>query len=368
MFELMSLVNFGVATAYVVIGAVVIPQLRLRPFAAATGAGFFLTCAFTHVELGVHALTVRADWLVAPHMWAIHVLQLVVDWAFIGAMAPWRGRARSTLARRLEAFIAADGERLTQEERRLVEAAVRAGTSYDVTVDELQKALEGFAQQKRVEQRKDEFVAYASHELRTPAAVVYGAAQTLHSRTDLPEEERRSLVEALAEQSARLRRLIDQLLDLSRYESGDLHVELRPVVLRPVLEQLVAGSSVSLDVPPELAVHADENALERVVGNLVENARRYGSPPITVTAGPQNGRVVVSVEDGGEGVPEDFVPSLFARFTRGHAAEQPQGAGLGLAIAAAYAKAQGGELRYARGAAGGARFELLLEPAREAAP
>lgn len=361
MFELMAVVNFGVAAAYVVIGAVVIPQLRLRPFAAATGVGFFLTCAGTHVELGAHALTTRAEWLVSPHMWAIHLAQLAVDWAFIAAMTPWRGPARSTLARRLEAFVESDRPRLTPEERRLVEAVVRAGTTHEVTVEEIQQAVEAFSEQKRTEQRKDEFIAYASHELRTPAAVVYGAARTLVEREDLPEEQRRQLLVALGEQSERLRRLIDQLLDLSRYDTGELAVEPRPLRLRPALEAVVAGSDVAIEVPDDLVATADAAALERVVGNLVANARRYGAAPITVSARRENGRVVVAVEDRGEGVPAEFVSSLFARFTRAHAARHPQGAGLGLAIAAAYAKAQGGELRYVPAEPRGARFELTLE-------
>lgn len=362
MFELMAVVNFGVAIAYVVIGAVVIPQLRLRPFAAVTGAGFFLTCALTHAELGAHALTTRADWLVSWHMWGIHVTQLLVDWGFIAAMAPWRGPARSNLARKLERFIESDDSRLTPEEHRLVEAVVRAGTTHTVTVEEIEQAVEAFAAQKRLEQRKDEFVAYASHELRTPAAVVYGATQTLLERDDLPEAQRRELVLAAAEQSDRLRRLIDQLLDLSRFESGDLHLDLKPVRLQPVLEQ-IAGDDVRVEVSADVVARADEGALERVVGNLVANARRYGEPPVTVSAAREQGRVVVAVEDRGEGVPADFVPALFTRFTRLRPDRYPGGAGLGLAIAAAYAKAQGGQLRYVPAEPSGARFELTLEQA-----
>lgn len=363
MFEVMAIVNVGVAAAYVVIGAVVIPQLRLRPFARFAGIGFFLTCALTHVELAAHVVTTRASWLVSPHMWAIHLIQLVVDWAFIVAMAPWRGPARSTLARRLEEFVRSDGPRLTPEERRLVDAVVRAGTTHHVTVEEIHAAVEAFAEQKRTEERKDDFVAYASHELRTPAAVVYGAVRTLLERDDLTEEQRRSLMGALDEQSGRLRRLIDQMLDLSRYERGDLLVEPRPLPLRPALEPIAAEAGARLDVPDDLVARADPAALERVVGNLVANARRYGAPPITVSAERANGRVVVAVEDRGEGVPAEFVPLLFRRFTRSHAAEQPQGAGLGLAIASAYAKAQGGELRYVPAEPTGARFELTLDPA-----
>ena len=368
MFELFAAVNVAIAGAYVVIGAVIIPQLRLRRVAILLGAGFFLTCALTHVEMALHAVLEQPSWLVAPHMWAVHVAQVVVDWGFILAMAPWRGRAQSTLARRIEGYLADDAA-LTREERELVQAVVRAGTTHEVTLEEVHRAVEAFAAQKRLEQRKDEFVAYASHELRTPAAVVYGASKTLVERGDaLSPEQRRELLDALAEQGERLKRLIDQLLDLSAYETGKLSVDLRPLRLRETLAKLVEDKRVRIDVPADLIARADEQALERVVSNLVANACRYGEAPVTVSAEQQNGRVVVAVEDQGSGVPPEFVPSLFARFTRGHAGEHPEGAGLGLAIAAAYAKAQGAELRYVPAKPRGARFEFALAAAETGAP
>ena len=93
------------------------------------------------------------------------------------------------------------------------------------------------------------------------------------------------------------------------------------------------------------------------MGNLVGNALRYGAPPVIVRAHPMDTYLRVSVEDKGEGVPAELVPRLFERFERGTVGE---GSGLGLSIAQAYARAQGGDLIYDRSETGGARFELIL--------
>jgi signal transduction histidine kinase len=104
-------------------------------------------------------------------------------------------------------------------------------------------------------------------------------------------------------------------------------------------------------------VNADRQALERIFGNLVANAANYGEPPVVVRAEPLDTYFRVSVQDEGEGVPEELVPLLFDRFERGGAGE---GTGLGLSIAQAYARAHGGDLVYDAQSGGGARFELIL--------
>jgi two-component system sensor histidine kinase MtrB len=114
---------------------------------------------------------------------------------------------------------------------------------------------------------------------------------------------------------------------------------------------------VRIDVPDELEVQADRLALERIFGNLVGNALRYGAPPVVVQVDAMDSYLRVSVEDAGEGVPPELVPRLFDRFERGTVGE---GSGLGLSIAQAYARAHGGDLIYDKADKGGARFELIL--------
>jgi K+-sensing histidine kinase KdpD len=214
----------------------------------------------------------------------------------------------------------------------------------------------------RLDQLKLNFVAVASHELRTPASSVYGALATLRERGDaLSPEVQRELEQTAWEQSDRLRRLIEQLLDLSRLDARSIRVEPRAVLLRRLLDDVVRATSmlssdVIVEVDPELTVVADSLVIDRVVTNLVSNARTYGRAPIRIAAAHTEGVLTILVEDGGEGIPDELATRLFGRFERG---SEGHGSGLGLAIAKAYANAHGGDLVYSS-AGQGARFELTL--------
>jgi signal transduction histidine kinase len=219
-------------------------------------------------------------------------------------------------------------------------------------------------QTRQFDQLKLNFVAIASHELRTPATSIYGALTTLVQRLELPLETREELIQMAYQQSDRMRRLIEQLLDLSRLDARAISVAPRPIVLASVLGEIVAGAvppglRVDIDVPPDLAVVADPLVLERVVTNLLTNAVRHGEPPIRLSALRKDTSLRVFVEDSGSGVPEDLKDWLFDRFTR---TDSGIGSGLGLAIARAYAQAMGGELFYRDGTPG-ARFELIVPQA-----
>ena len=216
----------------------------------------------------------------------------------------------------------------------------------------------------RIDQLKLNFVAVASHELRTPATAVYGILATLRKRSDeLPSETRQELEDALWEQAERLTRLIEQLLDLSRLDDESIELAPEPVVLRTMLDEVVRASveedeqaSIKLDVDESLAAVVDRHAIESIVSNLLTNAVRYGRPPIVISAEQRDRHVRIVVEDEGPGVAPELVPRLFERFERGL---DGTGSGLGLAIATAYARAHGGDLLYEPGARG-ARFELVL--------
>jgi len=214
----------------------------------------------------------------------------------------------------------------------------------------------------RLDQLKLNFVAIASHELRTPATSVYGVFATIVERgPELSDELREQLLQVGYEQATRLRRLLEELLDLSRLDSHAVALDPRPTVLRTALEQIVGaaapdGTEITLAVADDLAAVVDPLVLDRVVSNLVINAARYGAPPIIVHAEQRDRHLRVSVEDHGAGVPEDLRPRLFERFAHG---ESATGSGLGLAIARAYARAHGGDLIY-NPIGPGARFELIV--------
>jgi signal transduction histidine kinase len=219
-----------------------------------------------------------------------------------------------------------------------------------------------------VDDLKTQFIALASHELRTPAAVIHGIAQTLHLRgDDLNDEQLHELRKTLNEQTDRMRRLVDQLLDLSRLEADGVRIDPQPLWVRSRVEELllmVAGDragDVSLEIEADLEATVDSGAFDRIVSNLIVNAFRYGAPPIAVSAEKRDRHFRLRVEDSGDGVPEEFIPQLFERFTRSERNRQDKGgAGLGLAIARSYAHAHGGDLLYHDAVPHGACFELVL--------
>jgi signal transduction histidine kinase len=219
---------------------------------------------------------------------------------------------------------------------------------------------------------KSQFVALASHELRHPVAVIHGIAATLQLRgQELAQEQILQLRRTLYEQTDRLRRLVDQLLDLSRLEAHSVHIDPKPLWVRGRVEELVlmvAGeraTEIDIAVPPDLQTVVDSDAFDRVVSNLIVNALRYGEAPVTVNAEQPDRYFRLSVEDRGTGVPREFIPQLFERFTRDRKSQdRSAGAGLGLAIALSYAQAHGGELLYEEAEPHGARFKLVLPAKR----
>jgi signal transduction histidine kinase len=225
-----------------------------------------------------------------------------------------------------------------------------------------------FEELRRLDEAKSDFISIASHELRTPIAVVHGITSTLHLRgSELREDQLIELRSTLFEQTTRVTELVDQLLDLSRLESGA--VTIRPERFRPrqrlegLLPQLVPDrlADIEVTIEPELELYTDPQAVDRVVSNLVLNALRYGQPPVCVRD-KMNGGLQLIVEDCGDGVEPEFVPRLFERFSRSAASHalNDSGAGLGLSIARSYALALGGQLTYEPVDPTGARFSLLL--------
>jgi signal transduction histidine kinase len=220
---------------------------------------------------------------------------------------------------------------------------------------------------ERANDVKLNFIALAAHELRTPMTTIHGFVTTLHHLGErLDEDQREQVGKALLQQSERMVRLVEQLLDLSRLDAEAIEIAPEPLALRPHLEEIVAAAApvpeaVELDVSPEVVAIVDRHAVERIVSNLVTNAFRYGMPPVHVRATQNDRHLRLSVEDRGAGVPAEFVPDLFERFTRSdRSRKSASGTGLGLAIARSYARAHGGDLLYEEADPHGARFQLVL--------
>ncbi len=221
---------------------------------------------------------------------------------------------------------------------------------------------------ERADELKSNFIALAAHELRTPVTSINGVIETLHARGALLDEEQRVLLrEMLRDQGRRLGMLVEQLLDLSRLDADAILIDPQILMVRQRVEELVRTTAgervgdVQVEVPADLEASVDPSAFDRILSNLVANALRYGEPPVIVRAEQRDRHFRLAVEDRGPGVPPEFVPDLFERFTRStRAQERGIGTGLGLAIARSYANAHSGELVYEPAQPRGARFELVL--------
>ena len=226
---------------------------------------------------------------------------------------------------------------------------------------------------RRAAASRRDFVANASHELRTPIAAIGAAAETLlEGAADSPEDTRH-FASIVARHAARLARLTQDLLDLSRIESGQWPIQLGATLVEPIALGVIdlhrptaASRDVTLrcELPPRFWARADARALEQVLVNLVDNAVKYTSEGGHVTIrGERTSRehVTISVVDDGPGIDRHHLPRLFERFYRvdpGRSREQG-GTGLGLAIVKHLAQAQGGDVGVESGT-GGTRFWVRL--------
>ncbi|HEX4866085.1 MAG TPA: HAMP domain-containing sensor histidine kinase [Acidimicrobiales bacterium] len=196
-------------------------------------------------------------------------------------------------------------------------------------------------------------ISTVSHELRSPLTSVKGYTSLLLSRWErLKDEQKRTMLEQVHHDADRVTRLVTELLDISRLETGRLVLRRQmvdlPAVAAMVVDKVRIGipeleCSVSFpeDFPP---VYADPDKVEQVLTNLVENAAKYGSPRgMEVTGHLQGSEVAVSVRDVGEGIPADDLPRVFTKFfRRDHG--RPTGTGLGLWISQGLVEAHGGRL------------------------
>ena len=225
---------------------------------------------------------------------------------------------------------------------------------------------------RRLERVRREWVANASHELRTPVAAIVGAVDTLAAGAAEDPAARASFLDILLRHSQRLSRLTNDLLDLSRLETG-YRPRLGVLRLRPVAEAVLAAlfgrageKQIALvcNLEGELAVSAERAAVEQILTNLVDNAIKYtpAGGRVRVSAIRREKTVEIAVEDNGQGIPAEHLPRLFERFYRVDAARSRAlgGTGLGLAIVKHLVIAHGGEVWAESRLGEGSRFLVSL--------
>jgi two-component system OmpR family sensor kinase len=205
------------------------------------------------------------------------------------------------------------------------------------TLNDMLDRLDAAARNER------EFLSTASHELRTPLAILKAEIEVALQPDSTAADWQFALVSA-GEETDRLVRLAEDLLLIARGEERNAPADLREVWLAALVARVVertGGEDVVQSVDPGLRVLVEPDALERALTNLIDNARRHGAPPITVSARAEGGFVALHVDDHGGGFAPEYLPRAFERFSRPPGARGP-GAGLGLALVEAVAHAHGG--------------------------
>jgi signal transduction histidine kinase len=227
-----------------------------------------------------------------------------------------------------------------------------------------------------VERLRRELVANVSHELKTPISALRAHIENLLDGIEAPDPQ---VLQVMLQQAERLSRLVDQLLDLSRLESGDVPLERQVLPLPPLVSRVVSeidvfragrGVRVRNAIPEELpAVWGDPERVHQVLFNLLDNAVRYTPEggEVVVSASRHNGSCAVEVSDNGPGIPAEHLPRLFERFYRVDTARSRNegGTGIGLAIARSVVEAHGGRIWAESDPGEGSvfTFELPVAPA-----
>jgi signal transduction histidine kinase len=251
-------------------------------------------------------------------------------------------------------------------------------------------SLRGAQQRERLERSRAELVSTVAHELRSPLTSVKGFTATLLNKWGrFTDDQKRVMLETVNADADRVTRLITELLDVSRIESGRMEVHRELVDLPDRARKIIAGrvaageaeSRFRLEVRdgmPETWLDADK--IDQILGNLVENAVRHGAGIVTIVVEPTwtdtaqmdtahagaPDAVAVSVRDQGEGIAPDLAPRVFRQFWRGkprggsRTSRQGGGTGLGLYIVKGLVEAHGGTIGVRRAPGGGAEFRFIM--------
>ncbi|AKT52776.1 histidine kinase [Arsenicicoccus sp. oral taxon 190] len=229
--------------------------------------------------------------------------------------------------------------------------------------------LRAAAARRRAEQKTSALISTVAHELRSPLTSVKGFTSTLLRRWDrFSDDQKRLMLETIESDTDRITRLVAELLDVSRIDSGRLELRRQPVDLPRIVERHVEGLVASghaadrfvLQVQEPLPeVWADPDRVEQVVANLMENALRHGAGVVTVAIAGSPGQdfLLVRVSDEGEGIPEESYPMVFTRFWH---STRRGGTGLGLYVVRGLVQAHGGTISVGRAPCGGAEFCFTL--------
>lgn len=251
----------------------------------------------------------------------------------------------------------------------------RIQTLVDPDLEPIITSFNGMADSLAARIEKDaQFASDVSHELRSPLMTLQASTAVLENNRDALSERAQSALDLLSEDLDRFGELVEDLLEVSRFDAGVMHLELEEVLLTQFIEHAVriAGSDApvvlddSMHVPDDVGdviIALDKRRVARVLSNLLSNADKYGAGPDTVHIHADADQVRITVDDHGPGVPVADRERIFERFNRASAANQRgtgTGVGLGLALVAEHVHLHGGRVRVEDAPTGGARFVVEL--------
>ncbi|KAF5990417.1 sensor histidine kinase [Streptomyces mirabilis] len=325
----------------------------------ASGVAVFLTVPQTGEQGYVDALVAAIGRAVLPALGLAVLLALL---AARGVLRPVRELRRAT--RRI-----AEGHLDT----RLAINGSDELADLSHTFNETAAALEGsVAELRRMEARARRFVADVSHELRTPLAAMSAVTDVLDEDAAGLTPDTATAVRLISEETVKLARLVDDLMEISRFDAGAAALQLDDIDLAESLRRTLAARAwldsvdTRLPEPGELRGRVDPRRLDVVVANLVGNALRHGARPVQLLLyarespdADDTGWAVIEVRDSGPGIPADVLPHVFDRFYKSDTARtRTEGSGLGLSITAENVHLHGGTVRAANRADGGAVFTV----------
>ena len=251
----------------------------------------------------------------------------------------------------------------------------RIRTLVDPDLEPIITSFNGMAGTLETRIEKDaQFASDVSHELRSPLMTLQASIEVLENNREDLSERAQSALDLLADDLDRFRQLVEDLLEISRFDAGVMHLEPSEVLLSEFVRYAIrdAGYSLPVILDPltkvdeefdDIVTALDKRRIARVIANLLGNADKYGDGPTRVVLGADEEWVRIMVDDSGEGVPEEDRTRIFERFNRATAANRRgsgTGVGLGLALVAEHVRLHGGSVRVDDAPGGGARFVVEL--------
>ncbi|SFA41304.1 two-component system, OmpR family, sensor histidine kinase ResE [Anoxybacillus pushchinoensis] len=243
---------------------------------------------------------------------------------------------------------------VTEEKEQAIEIALQ-GRNWGIVMTPLYNGkmirgavavLRDMTEERRLDKLRKDFIANVSHELRTPIAMLQGYSEAIVDDVAATDEEKKELAKVIYDESLRIGRLVNDLLDLARMEAGHLTLHHEQVPLKPYIERIIhkfqalakeKGVHLLVEMNDELIVSFDPDRIEQVLTNLIDNALRHTDEggEVRVIVDTDEEVVRISVQDSGSGIPEEDLPFVFERFYKADKARTRgrSGTGLGLAIA-----------------------------------